>query len=60
MNTRDDKRFDSFRKRIADSKNMALGMKDSFKDPKDRERIEAMAASFQGNEITLGKYLDTE
>ncbi len=60
MNTKDEKRIESFRKRIGESKSLALGMRDSFKDPKNHERIDTMVAGFQDYEATLGKYLETE
>ena len=60
MGNKDDKRLEAFRKRIAESKNLALGIKDTFRDSRNRERIDAMVAGFLAYETMLGKYLETE
>ena len=60
MSNKDEKRLEAFRKRIGDSINLAQGMRASFKDPSNRERIDAMVAGFQAYQTSLGKYLEAE
>ena len=60
ISNKDEKRLDAFRKRIGDSINLAQGMRAGFKDPKNRERIDAMVAGFQAYQTSLGKYLEAE
>jgi methyl-accepting chemotaxis protein len=60
MNNKDDKRLESFRKRIAESISLAQGMKASFKDVSNREHVDAMVTGFQDYDAALKKYLESE
>ncbi|MFZ5428472.1 MAG: methyl-accepting chemotaxis protein [Thermodesulfobacteriota bacterium] len=60
MNQRDEKRLQSLRQHLADSRNAAIALKNVFADPRNRENMDALVAASQGYEAGLGRYLESD
>jgi len=60
MSQKDDKRLESLRKNLLDSRGMAQGIKNSFTDPKNREIIDTLVASSLSYEGGLAKYQESD
>jgi methyl-accepting chemotaxis protein len=59
MSQQDDKRLESLRKRLSESRATAQGLKAVFLDPKNRENMDALLAASQAYEAGIGRYQES-